>query len=61
MVENLPANTADMRRGFSPWVGSIPWGMAWQPTPGFLPGKSGKRSLVGYSPGGRKESNPTET
>ena len=33
----------------------------WQPTPVFLPGKShGQRSLVGYSPWGRKESDMTE-
>ena len=34
---------------------------AWQPTPVFLPGKSqGQRSLVGYTPGGHKESDMTE-
>ena len=34
---------------------------AWQPTPAFLPGKShGQRSLVGYSPWGRKELDMTE-
>ena len=34
---------------------------AWQPTPVLLPGKShGRRSLVGYSPWGRKESDTTE-
>ena len=34
---------------------------AWQPIPVFLPGEShGQRSLVGYSPPGRKESNTTE-
>ena len=33
----------------------------WQPTPVFLPGKShGQRSLVGYSPKDRKESDTTE-
>ena len=33
----------------------------WQPTPVFLPGKShGRRSLVGCSPWGRKESDATE-
>ena len=32
-----------------------------QPTPVFLPGEShGQRRLVGYSPGGRKESDSTE-
>ena len=25
---------------FSPWVGKIPWGRKWQPTPVFLPGES---------------------
>ena len=31
------------------------WRKAWQPTPGFLPGEShGQRSLVGYSPWGRR-------
>ena len=25
---------------FSPWIGKIPWGRAWQPTPVFLPGES---------------------
>ena len=30
---------------------------AWEPTPVFLPGEShGRRSLAGYSPWGRKES-----
>ena len=33
----------------------------WQPTPILLPGEShGGRSLVGYSPWGRKESDMTE-
>ena len=33
----------------------------WHPTPVLLPGKShGRRSLVGYSPWGRKESDLTE-
>ena len=36
-------------------------GREWQPTPVFLPGEShGQRSLAGYSPRGRKESNTTE-
>ena len=34
-----------------------PWRRKWQPTPVLLPGEShGGRSLVGYSPWGRKES-----
>ena len=37
------------------------WRRKWQPTPVFMPGKShGTRSLVGYSPWGRKESDMTE-
>ena len=33
-----------------------PWRRKWQPTPVLLPGKShGRRSLVDYSPWGRKE------
>ena len=48
--------------GLDSWVGKIPWKKAWQPTPVFLPGEShGQRSLVGYSPWGRKESDRTET
>ena len=46
---------------FNPWVGKIPWRRKWQPTPVFLFGKShGQRSLVGYSPWGRKELDMTE-
>ena len=46
---------------FDPWVGKIPWRRKWQPTPVFLPGESyGQRSMVGYSPWGRKESDMTE-
>ena len=43
------------RPGFDPWVGKIPWRKKWQPTPVLLPGKSHVwRSLVCYSPWGRK-------
>ena len=42
-------------------VGKLPWRRAWQPTPVFFPGEShGQRSLVGYNPWGRKESDTTE-
>ena len=45
------------RPGFNPQAGKIPWRRKWQRTPVFLPGKlHGRRSLVGYSPCGRKES-----
>ena len=44
------------RPGFDPWVEKVPWRMKWQPSPVLLPGEShGGRSLVGYSPWGRKE------
>ena len=47
--------------GSIPGVGKIPWRRKWQSTPGLLPGKyHGQRSLVGYSPWGRKESDMTE-
>ena len=49
------------RWGFDPWVWKIPWRRKWQSTPVFLPGKSrGQRSLVGYSPRGRKGADTTE-
>ena len=47
--------------GSIPGSGKIPWRRKWQPTPVLLPGEShGGRSLVGYSPWGRKESDMTE-
>ena len=49
------------RPEFDPWIGKILWGRKWQPTPVLLPGKSHEqRSMVGYSPWGRKESDMTE-
>ena len=49
------------RYKFDPWVRKISWRRKWQPTSVFLPGEShGQRSLVGYSPWGRKESDMTE-
>ena len=37
------------------WAYLWPWRRKWQPTPVLLPGKShGQRSLVGYSPLGRR-------
>ena len=38
VVKNLLANAGEMRCGFDPWVGKIPWTRAWQPTPVFFPG-----------------------
>ena len=61
VVKNLPATSGNVRDGFDPWVRKMPWRRAWQPTPVFLPGEShGKRSLAGYSPWDRKESDMTE-
>ena len=49
------------RCGFNLWVGKILWRRKWQPTLGFLPGKScGHRNLTGYSPWGHKEQDITE-
>ena len=49
------------RPAFDPWIRKMPWRRKWQPAPVFLPVEShGWRSLVGYSPRGRKESNTTE-
>ena len=49
------------RPGFDSWVRKIPWRRKWQSTSALLPGKShGWRSLIGYSPWGRKESDTTE-
>ena len=59
-VKASACNAGDL--GSIPGSGiSIPWRRKWQPTPVFLPGEShGQRSLVGYSPWGRKESETTE-
>ena len=49
------------RRRFDSWVRKIPWRRKCQPTPVPLSGKPHeRRSLVGYSPWGRKESDMTE-
>ena len=57
-VKNLPAMQETQVR----FLGQkIPWRREWLPTPVFLPGDShGQRSLEGYSPWGRKESDMTE-
>ena len=49
------------RPRFDPWVRKIPWRRKWQATLVFLCGEShGQKSLAGYSPRGRKESDMTE-
>ena len=40
LVAQLRDPTAMRGAGFDSWVGKIPWGRAWQPTPVFLPGES---------------------
>ena len=56
MVKEPPA-----MKVFDPRGRKIPWRRARQPTSVFLPGEShGQRSLAGYSPWGRKESDTTE-
>ena len=49
------------RHGFNLWVRKIAWRKKYQLTPVFLAGKfHGQRSLVGYRPWGRKQSDMTE-
>jgi len=49
------------RLGFNPWVRKTLWSGKWLPTPVFLPGEfHGQRSLAGYSPWGRKQSDMTD-
>ena len=44
------------RHEFDPWVGKISWRRKWQPISTFFPGEChGQRSMMGYSPWGRKE------
>ena len=57
-VKNLPAV---QKTGVLSLGEEDPWGRKWQTTPVFLSGEShGQRSLLGYSPWGRKELNVTE-
>ena len=59
MVKNLPAMWETQVQSLG-WE-KIPWRREWQPTPVFLPGESHRqRSMTGYSPWGRKESDTTE-
>ena len=46
--------------GLTSGLGRFPWSRKWHSIPVFFPGKfHGQRSLVGYSPWGRKESDTT--
>ena len=62
LVSQMVKNLSIVRETcFNPWVGKIPCRKAWQPTlVFFLENPHGQRSLVGYSPWGRKESDTTE-
>ena len=58
LVKNPPAMQETQ---INPWVGKIHWRREKLPTPVLLPGKfHEQRSLVGYSPWDRKESDVTE-
>ena len=58
MVKNLPAMQEILVQSLG-W--EDPWRREWLPTGVLLPGEShGQRSLVGYSPWVRKESDTTE-
>ena len=58
-VKCLAYNAGDL--GSIPGSREILWRRKWPPTPVLLPGEShGQRSMVGYSPRGRKESDTTE-
>ena len=60
-IKNLLAMWRCKKFRFDPWVRKILWRRKWQPMPVFMPGKShGQRSLVGYSPWVRTESDTTE-
>ena len=61
MAQTLKNLTAIEETQVQPLSWEDPWRKEWQPTPVFLPGKShGQRTLVGYSPWGRKEFDMTE-
>jgi len=62
VVKNQPASAEDVDDvGSILELGRFLWRRAWQPTPVFLPGESHEqRSLAGYSPQGRTESDMTE-
>ena len=60
-VKNPPANAGDNKRWeFDPSVRKMPRRRAWQPTAIVLSGESHEqRSLAGYGPWDRKESDTT--
>ena len=61
LLVGLPDNGQNINLKFIFRFTLISWRRKWQPAPVFLLGESdGRRSLVGYSPWGRKESHTTE-
>ena len=61
LLQNFLIPNSSKRPRFDLWIKKTPWRKEWQPTPVFLPEEShGQRSLAGYSPRGRKESDTTE-
>ena len=61
VMKNPAAMQESLGHRFDPWFRKIPWRRAWHLTPVFLPGEPhGQRSLVGYGPYRRKESDTTE-
>ena len=61
MGKNLPINAVEVRDAVRSLSREDPWSRKWQSAPVFLPGEShGQRSLMGYSPWGRTESDRTE-
>ena len=61
MVKNLPASAGVEETKVLSLAWEDPWRRKWQPTPVFLPGDSHvQRSLAGYSPWGRSESDTSE-
>ena len=59
VIKNPPANAGELGSipGSDPWVGKIPGGGNGNPLQySCLENSHGQRSLVGYSPWGRKES-----
>ena len=61
MVKNLPATQEVRQLRLNPSAGKIPWRKEWPSIPVFWPGEShGQRSLAGYSPWGRRESDTAE-
>ena len=64
MVKDIPANARDLKDlGLIPGLGRSPGGAHWRGNPlqySCLENPHGERSLAGYSPWGRKESDTTE-